>query len=393
MPSMKQPSIWRCPLFRNVSIIALFCAEGIGFTLPIHAQVPASEHRLWVLDLGATPSYRQLRQQGKEVAQASSVVFVDANTIAVTYRIADQTGSQATDVVSFFDASSGAFRSSLQWPTPDRSSADRNFIRLLPTCNGEFLVVVGYTIRHYSAAQKELQSRNLTNGNTKGGEWVIRVSPDGRMALAKRFGPGSNEDHWISTDTLEERAVVSAPFYGYGYGVGQGFVVYNPGFADDPQTERIHIHSSTGEDRILCADCKGANFGVSNDRIFFGGLPAGTGVVTTTDGKVLLRAPFGRQHQPVSQVSVARESSQFALYMSYLRGKAISRIVVLDATTLREVRRVDFEDPGKKQPGGGLQFFWPIIAISPDGMKLALLWRTDSPDHYDKLEVFPLTHR
>jgi hypothetical protein len=249
---MRRPSTWLCPLFRHVSIIAAFCASGIGLTLPIHAQVRASEHRLWVLDLGAVPSYRQLKQQGEEVAQASSVVFVDANTIAVTYRIADPTGSQATDAVSFFDANSGSFRSSLRWPTPERSSADRNFIRVLPTRNGEFLVVVGYTIRHYSAAQKELQLWNLTNGSAKGGEWVVTVCPDGKMALAKRFGPGSHEDHWISTETLEEHAIASAPFYGYGYGVGQGFVVYNPAFADDPQTQQIHIHSYTGQDRVLC---------------------------------------------------------------------------------------------------------------------------------------------
>jgi hypothetical protein len=64
---------------------------------------------------------------------------------------------------------------------------------------------------------------------------------------------------------------------------------------------------------------------------------------------------------------------------------------VLDTTSLREVRRIDFEDPGEKEPGGGVRFFWPSIAISPDGMKLALLWRTEVPDHHDKLEVFPLT--
>jgi hypothetical protein len=33
--------------------------------------------------------------------------------------------------------------------------------------------------------------------------------------------------------------------------------------------------------------------------------------------------------------------------MSYLQGKAISRIVVLDTATLLEVRRFDFEDPGE----------------------------------------------
>jgi hypothetical protein len=376
-------------------VIAIFLASAFGFTIPIHTQVPASEHRLWVLDLGTVPLYRQLKIQGREVAQAASVVFVDANTLAVTYRIADRASTQATDAASFFDADSGAFRNSLQWPTIDRFSADRNFIRLLPTQNGEFLVVVGYSIRHYSAAHKELDSRALihVDNNKYEWEWVVRVSPDGQTALIKRFGPGSQEDHWISTETLEDRAVAPAPFYGYGYGVGRGFVVYNT-FGHDPQTyNQIRVHASTGEDRILCAECKGANFGIVNHRIFFGGLPAGTGVVTNTDGRVLLRKTFGRERQPVSQVSVARESTEIAFYMSYLRGKAISRIVVLDTATLREVRRFDFEDPGEQQAGGGLRFLWPIIAISPDGTKLALLWRTESADHHDKLEVFTLTHR
>jgi hypothetical protein len=381
------PSKKRCGL-----IVAAFVALGLGLTIPIHGQVPASEKRLWVLDLGSVLSYKQLKLQGREVAQAASVVFVDANTVAVTYRIADPTSTQATDAVSFFDANSGAFRNSLQWPATDRSSADRNFIRLLPTRNGEFLIVVGYSIRHYSAAHKELQSRVLTQGNKNEGEWVVRVSPDGQMALAKGFGLSSHEDHWFFTDTLEDHAVVPAPFYGFGYAVGRDYVVYNPAFADDPQTNRIHVHSSTGEDRVLCAECKGANFGIVNDRIFFGGLPAGTGVVTTPEGRILLRTTFGREHQPVSQVSVARESSQVAFYMTYLQRRAISRVVVIDTATLREVRRIDFEDPGE-QVGGGVRFFWPIIAISPDGTKLALLWRTELADHHDKLEVFPLTHR
>jgi hypothetical protein len=358
----------------------------------VYAQVPASERRLWAVDLGSVPSYRELKLHQREVARGASVVFVDANTVAVTYRFADSAPIQATDSVSFFDADTGTLRDSLQWSTHDKFPAYRDFVCVLPTHNGEFLVMVGRSIRRYSASHKELNVRPVPNGDHNDWEWLVKVAPDGHTALMKSWGTGTgpSEDHWLFTDTLEDHAVVPAPFYGYGYGVGQGFVVYNPAFADD-QTERIHIHSSTGGDRVLCADCKGANFGVSNDRIFFGGLPAGTGVVTTTDGKVLLRATFGREHQPVSQVSVARESSQFALYMTYLRGNAISRIVVLDTATLREVRRIDFEDPGEKQ-GGSVRFFWPIISISPDGTKLALLWRTESPDHHDKLEVFPLTH-
>ena len=84
--------------------------------------------------------------------------------------------------------------------------------------------------------------------------------------------------------------------------------------------------------------------------------------------------------------------------MSYLhsralsRIRAVSRIVVMDATTLREVRRI-FKEPGEQIGGGGVQFFSPIIAISPDGTKLALLWKTELDDHQDKLEVFPLTQR
>lgn len=85
--------------------------------------------------------------------------------------------------------------------------------------------------------------------------------------------------------------------------------------------------------------------------------------------------------------------------MSYLHSRAlsrlrsVSRIVVIDATTLREVRRIEFEEPGEQIGGGGVQFFSPMIAISPDGMKLALLWKTALYDHQDKLEVFPLTQR
>jgi hypothetical protein len=79
--------------------------------------------------------------------------------------------------------------------------------------------------------------------------------------------------------------------------------------------------------------------------------------------------------------------------MSYLQSRAISRVVVIDTATLREVRRIDFEDLGEQIGGGGVRFFSPIIAMSPDGTKLALLWKTELEDHHDKLEVFPLTHR
>src|SRR5215469_1451889 len=179
MPGMKHASN-TFPLLRGLAIAAFF-VFALGLTMAIQAQVPASEQRLWVLDLGAVPSHRQLKVQGQELAQAASVVFVDANTLAVTYRVAHPTSMEATDAVSFFDAGSGAFRSSLQWPTTERS-ADRNCIRVLPTRGGEFLVVVGYSIRRYSSAQKELQSRAILVGNQKEGEWVVTVSPDGRTA-------------------------------------------------------------------------------------------------------------------------------------------------------------------------------------------------------------------
>ena len=378
------------PRLRVVAMAGIF---ALALTMAIHAQVPAPEQRLWTLDLGSVPSYRQLKSEGKEAAQAASVVFVDANTVAVTYRVQHPTPGGATDAVSFFDAASGALRNTLKWPTTERFSADRNFIRVLPTHYGEFLVIVGYSIRRYSSALKQLQSREILSGNKKEGEWVITVSPDGKMALLKGFGPGPHQDHWFSTETLEDRSIVSAPFYGYGYAVGQGFVVYNSKFSDDAETRLLHIHSSTGEDRVLCADCKGGTIGIVNDRIFFGGVPVGTGVLVSADGKTVLRQSFSREHQLISQVSVARESTQIAFYMTYLRSlRAISRVVVLDTATLREVRRIDFEDPGEKA-GGGVRWLWPGMAISPDGMKLAMLWRTASPDRNDVIELFPLTRR
>lgn len=378
-------------IFPRLRVLVLTAIFTLGPQMAIHAQVPTSEHRLWALDLGGVPSYGQLKAHGEEVAQAASVVFVDANTVAVTYRVAHRTPAEATDAVSFFDARSGTLRNSLQWPTAERFSADRNFIRVLPTCNGEFLVVVGYSIRRYSSALRELQSRAILQGNKNEGEWIVTVSPDGQMALLKGFGPGVHEDHWFSTETLEDRSVVSAPFYSYGYAVGQGFVVYNPQFTDDAETRKLHVHSSTGEDRVLCADCKGASIGVVNDRIFFGGVPAGIGVLVSPVGRTIMRKTFGREHQPISQVSVARESTQIALYMTYMRSlRAISRVVVLDTATLREVRRIDLEDPGENV-SGGVRFFWPGVAISPDGTKLAVLWRTESTGRNDIIEVFPLT--
>ena len=377
----------------------VFFAIAVIFTNTMQAQVPTSEPRLWVLDLGMVPSYRELRLNGKEVAQAASVVFVDSKTVAVTYRVAPdgRPSTEGTDSVAFVDAESGAVRDSLRWATPNEFPADRNFVRLLPTHNGEFLVVVGRFVRHFSASHKELNTRELPIAGNGRWEWVVRVSPDGQMALMKRFGPGVNEDHWLSAETLEDRTVAPAPFYGYGYEVGPGFVVYNASGQDSETRNQVRIHTSAGDDRILCTECKGANFGIVRDRVFFGGLPAGTGVVTGMDGSILLRKKFGRKNQLVGQVSVARDSTQVAFYMSYLENKlfhgfqAISRIVVLDTATLHESRRFDFADSGERQDGGE-RFLWPIMAISPDGTKLALLWRTASAYRHDRLEVFPLVH-
>ncbi len=220
------------------------------------------------------------------------------------------------------------------------------------------------------------------------------MSPNGRTAHLKQFGPGVNDDHWISAETLEdEKSVVAAPFYGYGYQIGDGFVVYGSG-----PLNQIRVHTSTGEDRALCPECRGDRIGIVGDRLFFGGFPAGVGVVTKTDGTVLLRKAFASTHEPVGQVSVARDSAEVAFYMSYLQAKihgfrSIGRIVVLNTSTLQELRRFDFEESGQKSEGNSLEFLWPIIAISPDGSKLALLWRSDSADKHDRLEVFPATRR
>jgi hypothetical protein len=146
-----------------------------------------SEHRLWDLDLGTTRSYRQLRTQDAEVAQAASVAFVDANTLAVTYRIAGTGG------VSFLDANLGLgeLRESLKWRSHDRFPTDRNFIRLLPTRDGEFLIVVGRSIRGYSRWRRELTVRSLPFGGPGSWEWVVRVCPNGRTPSAVSFNATS----------------------------------------------------------------------------------------------------------------------------------------------------------------------------------------------------------
>jgi len=242
----------RCAL-----VVTLLFAFIASLPTTVYAQIPDSERRLWAVDFRSIPPYRQLKLQQHEVARGASVVFVDANTVAVTYRFADSTPTQAMDSVSFFDANTGALRDSLQWFTHDRFPAYRDFVCVLPTHNGEFLVLVGRSLRHYSSDHKELNVRPVPNGDHNDWEWLDKVAPDGQTALMKRWGSGTgpSEDHWLSPDTLEDHAVVPAPFYGFGYAIGRDFVVYNPAFGDDPQTNRSHVHSSRGEDRVLCAEC------------------------------------------------------------------------------------------------------------------------------------------
>lgn len=378
-------------------IIAACVAFAIVSRPPIaRPQVPATETRLWALELETVPSYKQLILHGTEIPQAASVTFVDAKTVAVTYRfVSDSSALSATDVVSFFDADSGLCQDVLQWSTRDRFPADRDFIRLLPTRNGEFLVVVGRSIRRFSTSHKERNTRALPWDGSGSWEWVVRVSPNGQTAHLKRFGPGDNEDHWISAETLQDQIVTAAPFYDYRYQVGNGFVVYTG--ATYPQ---IRVHTSTGEDRMLCPECKclGCVAGIAGDRIFFGGFPKGTGVVTKTDGTVLLRKVFASNKQGIDQVSAARDSSEVAFYMSTLQVgilggfRKLSRVVVLNTSTLQELRRFDFEEPGEIE-GSGHKFLWPVVAISPDGTKLALFWRITSSDKHDRLEVFPVARR
>lgn len=374
----------------------LIIGAAVAFTiasLPPAAGSPSAipEH-IWAINLETVPSYGELILHGKETAGAASVVFVDANTLAVTYRVV--TGSslpEAMDTVTFFDADSGSVRDSLQWPSNSQFEADRNFIRVLPTRNGEFLVVAGRYIRRFSSAHKELNARALGSDGSNSGEWVVRVSPDGKTAHLKRFGPGANDDHWVATETLEDQTVAAAPFYEYGYQVGNGFVAYR----SEPLTP-IRIHTRTGEDRALCPECRGDHIAIVGDRLFFAGIPSGVGVVTKTDGTVLLRKKFASAHQRIGQVSVARDSSDVAFYISYLQAglsglRSISTIVVLDTATLRELQRFDFQESGQNGEGDSQEFLWPMMALSPDGTKLALLGRADLADKHDRLQVFPIT--
>jgi hypothetical protein len=211
--------------------------------------------------------------------------------------------------------------------------------------------------------------------------------------LKQAVGPDAKDDHWISTDTLQDERVVPGPGYPPGYTLGKDFIVHNYIGKDLTKLEQLYIYTPNDGDQILCPECNGYVPAVIRDRIFFGGLPVGMGVVATSTGKILFRKKLGRKGQLIGQSSVAKDAPLIALYMSYLQVRffrpmrGVSRIVVLNTEALQAIKQIDFYEPGEKHPGS-LHFLAPSIALSPDGQKLAILWKSDV--HNDVLQLIPL---
>src|SRR5262249_16201218 len=150
----------------------------------------------------------------------------------------------------------------------------------------------------FSAEFKEIRSRVLITEPIRQMEyWVVRVAPGGKTGFFKRgISHGTAENHWFSTDTLEDQLVeVAAPGEDRLSPPSAGAVYFNPPDAASRGPDKLaYVHErGQRQARPLCSDCYGYPVSViSNGMLFLNAGTRASFALISTGGDIIHQASF-----------------------------------------------------------------------------------------------------
>ncbi len=316
------------------------------------------------------------------------VIFVAPDLLAVSqYDGACGDKESVCGRILLFEARSGELTKTLYWSAPSTLPGFSTRPELAAIHKGRFLVKTANQVRLFSSEGKELKRRNFVLESRKApynpkvtfwDRWQLAVSPDGQTALltAHRVDHEEAEEHWISVETLEDLEVEKADTAFCCSSVSHDSVVYR---AVSPKQIAISLREKGGVAHPLCEECFGRDaIFLDDSHVFMTTWPRASFTVVSTGGQVEYKKAFGNFDDGIGQVSAAPLAGMVAFQWSPRHipsGPMPYHVTIFDLASGRQLAEIQLSGRWR-QNGPFISLKSPVIALAPDGSKLAILFES-----------------
>jgi hypothetical protein len=282
-------------------------------------------------------------------------------------------------VVAILNVKNGDSENARTWSGMKGTPAFGGRLTLQSTQQGNCLVGLGDRLYLLSRTLKQIAERTLplnrveNNGYPFQDTWSLLVSPARNTGLLMQAGPDlAVKNHWIDLRTLDDESVKPAPKYSLASLANDAVVIFNENSADG---NKVQIQLRGLPPRPLCAACVGAvSTAFGKDFVLLATKPAASYIVATTAGEILMRETRGQTVETLRGGVGASTANRAAFLYGHVSDmKGSTHITVLDADEKREIWNYDLSEEPERIGNIGLKFRTPVLAISPDGHKLAVL--------------------
>jgi hypothetical protein len=293
--------------------------------------------------------------------------------------------SNATIVT--FDTEAGKVAKFKTWTGLAGEPAVSGKLRILPIGKGNFIAGVHDIIFRFSP-DFEIQAERLLRPEGAGindglheDYWSLHADVKGRSAMLMRFSTELTErDYWISPLTLhDEQRLDELPRYVHAISIIVDQTLFSNWNHSDGVSRPITVEERGTQPRPLCAECIGAiSATLGRNLILLATHPGASYLVVDTNGNVILRQSHPGNRTSAVKSSGGADSNRAAI--SYFDGGipegGILHFAVVDADAHKEIWEHEQKMVLEKSRVGPFQataFAPPVIALSPNGHKLAIL--------------------
>ena len=288
------------------------------------------------------------------------------------------------EVLFQLDSATGKILHQTEWKDLAMKPNQAGDIQVSPTHDGQFLVMVGPFLKLFSSEFVELRSRTLLDSMTLGSQefWILSTSYDGQIGFFKHWNSYSqSEDHWFSTDTLDDQLAETVPHEETWRSIiGGSHVYFNP-FPSPSQHEPVYVRDRGNPTaRPVCSDCYGQPLAVTSDGVLFlGTSPKASFMLVSAQGQIVERRSYGIGVDFAAVATTASSTPRFAFEFGHLQRrlfsfKAVDKIIVFDARKMSDIFRLNIQPRAYKYFGGD-RWLSSLFALSPDGDHLAVMNR------------------
>ncbi|HEY6128516.1 MAG TPA: hypothetical protein VIW23_10070 [Candidatus Acidoferrum sp.] len=292
--------------------------------------------------------------------------------------------SNATIVA--FDTQSGKVARFKTWTGLAGEPAVADKLGILPVGGGHFIAGVHDSIIRFSR-DFEVQAKRLLRPKGAGindglheDYWSLLADVNGRSAMLMRCTPRVTEqDYWISPSTLlDERHLDELPRYVHSTSILIDRMLVSNWNYRDTTPHPIIAEEWGAQPRPLCSECMGAisaSFG--KNLILLSTHPGASYLVIDTNGKVIVRQSHPGNRTSLANASGGASSNRAAIdYFDGGPNGGTLHFAVVDTDAKKEIWEYERTMVIDKSQVGSFQvtaFTPPVIALSPDGHKLAIL--------------------